>query len=568
MKSVKEYIETLNYNVARSAVGKYFHLENSGHTSEITNAKLSTEVRAGLTTFFTMAYIIAVNAAILTDSGGTCICNSTPEDPVCAVNEEYSLCLVELNRDFVTATAAISALASFMMGLFANLPVAVAPAMGINAYFVYQLVGFHGSGQLTYRVALTAVFIEGLIFVALSLFGIRQWLARTIPASIKVACGVGIGLFLTIIGLSYSAGIGAITGAVATPLTLGGCTAAQRDPDTGECLSGKASAPTMWIGFTLGLLLTGILMTYKIRGAIIFGILIVSIFSWPRNSDFTYFPRTPIGDSRFDFFKNVVTFRPIQDTLAAQDWNISGAGGQFALAIFTMLYVDILDCTGTLYSMARFSGVVNERTGDFPRSTIAYCSDAVCISIGSLFGLAPVTAFVESGAGIQEGGRTGITAMVTGICFFISLFFAPIFASIPPFATGGALILVGSMMMRGVVAINWKYPGDAIPAFITLMFMPFSYSIAYGLIAGLLSYAVINSTIWLLKVVSRGRIVPPDYDSKETWSFRYSDENDPHWLVRAVQGDRQFWKKRTVIESDPVLDEKVETQSNDAQQKV
>ncbi|KAF2227180.1 purine transporter [Elsinoe ampelina] len=324
----------------------------------------------------------------------------------------------------------------------------------------------------------------------------------------------------------------------------------------------------MWIGFTLGLLLTGILMTYKIRGAIIFGILIVSIFSWPRNSDFTYFPRTPVGDSRFDFFKNVVTFRPIQDTLAAQDWNISGAGGQFALAIFTMLYVDILDCTGTLYSMARFSGVVNERTGDFPRSTIAYCSDAVCISIGSLFGLAPVTAFVESGAGIQEGGRTGLTAMVTGLCFFISLFFAPIFASIPPFATGGALILVGSMMMRGVVAINWKYPGDAIPAFITLMFMPFSYSIAYGLIAGLLSYAVINSTIWMLKVVSRGRIQPPDYDAKESWSFKYSDENDPHWLVRAVQGDRQFWRKRTVIESEPVSDEKLETQSADAQQKV
>ncbi|PNS14782.1 hypothetical protein CAC42_2011 [Sphaceloma murrayae] len=568
MKSVSSYIDSINLSIARSAVGKYFHLEGSGHTNEITNARFSTELRAGLTTFATMAYIIAVNAAILTDSGGTCVCNGGAEDPVCAVNEEYSLCLLGINRDLVTATAAISALASFMMGALANLPVAVAPAMGINAYFVYQLVGFHGSGQLTYRVALTAVFIEGLIFVAMSVLGIRQWLARTIPASIKVACGVGIGLFLTIVGLSYSAGIGAVTGAFATPLTLGGCSPDLRDPDSGECPSGKAANPTLWIGFMLGCILTAILMTYKVRGAIIFGILIVSIFSWPRDTAFTYFPRTVVGDSRFDFFKNVVSFRPIENTLAAQDWNIGGAGGQFALAIFTMLYVDILDCTGTLYSMARFSGVVNERTGDFPRSTIAYTSDAICITIGSLFGCAPVTAFVESGAGIQEGGRTGLTAMFTGLFFFISLFFAPIFASIPPWATGGALILVGSMMMRGVVAINWKYPGDAIPAFITLMFMPFSYSIAYGLIAGLLSYTVINTTIWVLQKVSGGRITPPDYAEKEFWSLRQQDEDSSTWLSRALQGDRQFWKKKTIIGTDgAVLDEKVEEESTEMGQK-
>ncbi|TKX19063.1 xanthine/uracil permease-like protein [Elsinoe australis] len=567
--AIKQRIDSLNLAAARSAVGRYFHLEGSGHTKEITGARLSTEIRAGLTTFFTMAYIIAVNAAILTDSGGTCVCNGGAEDPVCAINEECSLCLLGINRDLVTATAAIAALASFAMGLLANLPVAVAPAMGINAYFVYQLVGFHGSGNLSYQTALTAVFIEGLIFVAMSVLGIRQWLARTIPASIKVACGVGIGLFLTIVGLSYSAGIGAITGSPTTPLALGGCTVDQRDPDSGECLSGKAANPTLWIGFMLGCLLTAILMTFKIRGAIIFGILIVSIFSWPRDTAFTHFPRTVVGDSRFDFFKNVVSFRPIENTLAVQNWDLSGAGGQFALAIFTMLYVDILDCTGTLYSMARFSGVVDERTGDFPRSTIAYTTDAACITIGSLFGCAPVTAFVESGAGIQEGGKTGLTTMVTGICFFISLFFAPIFASIPPWATGGALILVGSMMMRGVIAINWKYPGDAIPAFITLMFMPFSYSIAYGLIAGLLSYTVINTTVWALKVVSRGRIQPPDFDAKEFWSLRYQDEDDSaSWLSRALQGDRQFWRKKTIIETNGAeMDQKVEEQTADVERK-
>lgn len=190
----------------------------------------------------------------------------------------------------------------------------------------------------------------------------------------------------------------------------------------------------------------------KVRGAIIVGIAIVSICSWPRDTAITFFPRSVIGDSRFDFFKNVVGFHPIKRILLAQDWDLTKVGGQFALAVFTMLYVDILDATGTLYSMARFSGVVDPVTGDFPKSTLAYCADAMAISIGSLFGSSPVTAFVESGAGIQEGGRTGLTAITTGILFFVSLFFAPIFASIPPWATGGALILVGCMMMRGVVS--------------------------------------------------------------------------------------------------------------------
>lgn len=454
------------------------------------------------------------------------MCND-PVDPTCLADQDYSLCLLEINRDFVTATAAIAALGSFLMGITANLPVAVAPAMGLNAYLAYQIVGFHGTGPIDYRVAMTAVFVEGFIFVALSILGIRQWLARIIPASIKVACGAGIGLFLTLIGLSYSAGIGAVTGAKATPLELGGCAPQYLDPDTGACLSHKATSPTMWLGFLVGGVLTALLMTYKVRGAIIVGIALVSFISWPRDTSITYFPRTPVGDGRFEFFKNVVAFHPIKRTLVVQDWDVTNVGGQFALAVFTMLYVDILDATGTLYSMARFSGVVDPATGDFPRSTIAYSADAISISIGSLFGSSPVTAFVESGAGIQEGGRTGITAMVTGILFFISLFFAPIFASIPPWATGGALILVGCMMMRGVLAINWNYPGDSIPAFVTLMFMPFSYSIAYGLIAGILCYSIINTITWALAKISSDRIVPPDYDNKEYWSCKFSCA-DPH----------------------------------------
>lgn len=247
--------------------------------------------------------------------------------------------------------------------------------------------------------------------------------------------------------------------------------------------------------------MTAVLIMYKVKSAMIVGIALVSILSWPRPTDFTFFPYTPEGDSRFNFFKKVVTFHPIQETLAVQDWNVAGAGGKFALALFTFLYVDILDATGTLYSMARFAGVVDPTTGDFPRSTLAYCTDAVAISIGALFGTSPVTAFIESGAGIAEGGRTGLTAITTGICFLICLFFAPIFASIPPWATGCTLVLVcykryrrflemhtdtfqvGWMMAQSITEINWRYPGDALPAFVTLIFIPFSFSIAYGLIA-------------------------------------------------------------------------------------
>jgi adenine/guanine/hypoxanthine permease len=258
-----------------------------------------------------------------------------------------------------------------------------------------------------------------------------------------------------------------------------------------------------------------------------------------RNTTFTYFPHTQAGDDMFDFFKQVIAFHPIQHTLAAQDWNIAGAGGHFALALFTFLYVDIIDATATLYSMARFSGVVDPDTGDFPRSTLAYCTDALTISVGALFGCSPVTAFIESGAGITEGGRTGLTAITAGVCFLISIFFAPIFASIPPWATGCTLILVGCMMMRQVTAVNWAFIGDALPAFVTIVSMPFTYSVAYGLIAGLLTYTVLNGMIYVTKVVSRGRIQPPDADAAEYWTYKPGGGHLP-WFVRAAQGN--LWR--------------------------
>jgi AGZA family xanthine/uracil permease-like MFS transporter len=258
-----------------------------------------------------------------------------------------------------------------------------------------------------------------------------------------------------------------------------------------------------------------------------------------RGTSFTYFPDTKQGDDRWNFFKQVIDFHPIT-TLNVLDWNISAAPSHFVLALFTFLYVDIIDCTATLYSMARFSGVVDPDTGDFPRSTLAYCTDALCISVGSLLGVSPVTAFIESGAGIAEGGKTGLTAMTCGLCFFISMFFAPIFASIPPWATGCTLILVsniteiapcldpncsqvGCLMMRQIVMINWRYIGDAVPAFVTVMFIPFGYSAAYGLIAGILVYTVLNGLIYITKIVSRGQLVPDDEDHREYWTGECSN---------------------------------------------
>lgn len=428
----------------------------------------------------------------------------------------------------------------------------LAPGMGLNAYFAYSVVGFHGTGSVPFQVALTAIFVEGWIFFALALFGMRQWLARAIPRSIKLATSVGIGLFLTIIGLTYAEGIGLITGAQATPVTLAGCPPDLRDAD-GICPDRyKMRNPVMWIGIFCGGVFTTMLMLYRVKGAIIFGILLVSIISWPRSTPVTYFPYTPVGNDNFDFFKKVVSFHSIKNTLNVQEWTIGEYGGQFGLALITFLYVDILDCTGTLYSMARYASLIDERTQDFEGSSIAYMVDSISISIGALFGTPPVTAFVESGAGIGEGGKTGLTAMCTGICFFISIFFAPIFASIPPWATGCVLILVGSMMVAAVVEINWKYMGDSIPAFVTIALMPFTYSIADGLIGGICMYILINTLVWLVELASGGRIVPPNKDEKDPWTWRIPGGVLPPWVTRLRKGKKDFWRDDSSLSGDEV----------------
>ncbi|KAL2015194.1 hypothetical protein VTK56DRAFT_6081 [Thermocarpiscus australiensis] len=540
------WVEDINRKVATSAVGRWFKLEGCGHPKERKGSYFFTEMRAGLATFFAMAYIIAVNASIVADSGGTCVCSKplTDPDPLCEQDTAYLLCKSEIKRDLITATAAISALGTFCLGLFSNLPVGIAPGMGLNAYFAYTVVGYHGSGPVPYEVALTAIFIEGFIFFALALLGLRQWLARIIPRCIKLATSVGIGLFLTLIGLTYSEGIGLIVGAQSTPMELAGCLDALRDAETGLCPdSAKMRSPMLWIGIFCGGVFTAMLMMYRVKGAIIAGIILVSIISWPRTTPVTYFPYTDVGDSNFDFFRRVVDFHQIKHVLNVQHWNIGGYGGQFGLALITFLYVDILDCTGTLYSMARYANLVDPVTQDFEGSTAAYMVDSLTISVGSVLGTPPVTAFVESGAGIGEGGKTGLTAMCTGLCFFVSLFFAPIFASIPPWATGCVLVLVGSMMARAVTEINWTYLGDALPAFVTIAIMPFSYSIADGLIAGIGLYVLINTLVWVIERASGGRIVPPNKELKEPWTWRMEGGLFPPWVGRLAKGKRDFWRQ-------------------------
>ncbi|KAJ3033596.1 hypothetical protein HK097_004789, partial [Rhizophlyctis rosea] len=527
----------INDTVAHSVLGRWFKLAGSGAKDERPNTRFTTELRAGLATFVTMAYIISVNAAILGDSGGPCGCTSAPS--TCLADPIYQSCLSDLRKDLITATASIAAISTICMGLFANLPIALAPGMGLNAYFTYQVVGFHGTGKVSYQTALAAVFIEGILFILLTVLGLRQVLAKAIPYSIKVATGAGIGLFLALIGLESSAGIGLITADPATVVGLGGCPPHLRDPDSGVCTGHRMEGGPTWLGI-LGFLIMALLLSYRVKGSVLISIVFISAISWFRSTPVTYFPYTDKGDAMFSYFKQVVDVPRLRLIGGVLDFG-SFKGKEVWIALVTFLYVDILDCTGTLFSMAKFAGFMKP-TGDFTSSTQAFLTDASSISIGALMGVSPVTAFIESGAGITEGGKTGLTAVTTGLFFILSLFFAPIFASFPPWATGPALIIVGVMMSQEAFPrINWNYLPDAVPAFITVIMMPFSYSIAYGLIGGVCSYIIVNLLIFILKTVSGGKLVPADVEKKERWGPKRKEELYPFWLkwfVKTGEGEK------------------------------
>ncbi|KAG4126949.1 hypothetical protein ERO13_D10G187400v2 [Gossypium hirsutum] len=539
----KNFLTRLNSAVANSRVGKRFKLAER-------NSTFTTELRAGTATFLTMAYILAVNASILSDSGGPCgvsdclpLCSdpSVPlsnctgstlriiqPDSSCKfdpVNPGYSSCLETVRKDLIVATVASSLIGCLIMGTFANLPLALAPGMGANAYFAYTVVGFHGSGNVPYESALAAVFLEGLIFLFISAIGFRAKLAKLVPKPVRISSSAGIGLFLAFIGLQNNQGIGLIGYNPSTLVTLGGCPSSSRvsvapvlaavngtvtlipgGTVSGDilCLRDRMENPTLWLGI-VGFVIIAYCLVKNIKGAMIYGIVFVTAVSWFRNTRVAAFPNTDAGNSAYEYFKKVVDVHLIETTAGALSFKNLGKG-YFWEALVTFLYVDILDTTGTLYSMARFAGFTDQN-GDFEGQYFAFMSDATSIVVGSLLGTSPVTAFIESSTGIREGGRTGLTALTVAGYFFLAFFFTPLLASIPAWAVGPPLILVGVLMMRAVVEIEWEDMRQAIPAFVTLIMMPLTYSIAYGLIGGIGTYIVLHAGDWAAELMVRKGVV-------------------------------------------------------------
>jgi len=528
----------LNDRINKSWIGRYFKLEAR-------KTCFTKEVRAGTATFLTMAYILAVNASILADSGGTCtvadctkVCNvpsvspfdchgtfkgsktSSPFElklvkpgPDCKfppVNRGYEQCLERTKRDLIVATAVSSLIGCLIMGLFANLPLALAPGMGANAYFSYNVVGFHGSGNLSYKSALAAVFLEGCLFLIISAFGFRTKLAKMIPKPVRLSSAAGIGLFLAFIGLQSDQGIGLVGFSPSTLLTISACPSQYKSqiapvrtvngtlaliPGAAAsaeilCTSHRMESPTFWLGI-VGLIIISYCLMKKVKGAMIYGILFVTLISWIRDTQVTYFPNTLQGNQSFQYFKKIVDVHRIESTAGAFSF-AEFKKTELWVALVTFLYVDLLDTTGTLYSMAKFAGFVDEK-GEFEGQYFAYMSDATAIVVGSALGTSPVTVFIESSTGIREGGRTGLTAVSVGFYFFLALFFTPLLAAIPPWAVGPPLILVGVMMMKAVMDIEWENMKEAIPAFMTMVLMPLTYSISNGLIAGIGTYIVLHA---------------------------------------------------------------------------
>lgn len=487
----------VNHAVATSRVGRYFKLDAR-------KSSFTKELRAGAATFLTMAYIVSVNAAILTDSGGPCtVSDCTPVTGnttaalglECTVgpNPGYEQCLARTKSDLIVATAVAAMVGSLAMGLFANLPLALAPGMGANAYFAYNMVGFHGSGPIAYRTALAVVVLEGILFFVLSLFGLRSKLARMIPRNIRLASAVGIGLFLAFTGLQAHQGVGLVGASPSTLVTLTACS--EVDPATGACLGGTMRSPTFWLG-AVGFLVTATCLARDVKGSMIYGILFVTVVSWIRGTSVTVFPDTAAGNAAFSYFKKVVDFHLIKSTAG----QISFGGfrhGNVWLALLTLLYVDVLDTTGTMYSMAEYGGFTDE-TGGFDGEYSAFLIDASSTVLSAGLGSTTVTTYIESTAGIREGGRTGLTAITVAACFMASLFFGPLLMSVPPWAVGPSLVLVGAMMMRVAKEIEWADMKEAIPAFVTMALMPLSFSIANGIIAGLGIYIALHMYDWAL----------------------------------------------------------------------
>lgn len=504
IEKLKIKMKNIDDNVNKSFIGKIFDMPNR-------NATLSSEWRGASATFLAMAYILAVNPRILADSGGPCV---APDGNI--FSEEYEACLEEVKRQYVTATAIASMIGCVLMGFLSNLPVGLSCGMGMNAYFTYTVVGWRGTGSVPFNAAVTAVLIEGIIFAVLALTGARFFLIKLIPDPIRHATPAGIGCFLAHIGLQTAEGIGLVVGDIATAVTLGGCPPEKRTPlvaltdsckeniytcvvsDNYTCdnLGGVMTSATMWVGI-LGLVIIAALLTYQKKSAFIIGISFITVISWFRNSLITYFPDTDAGNARFEYFSKVVSLEPVNLLL----FNFTGDLRTVAEALITFLYIDFLDTSGTLLGLATSMKVIDDKTGDFPRSRWAFTADALATIIGSFFSLSPVTSFIESGAGVQAGAKTGLASVICGFYFFLSIFFAPLIASIPPWATGGALVIIGSLMVQSLTKVQWHKVHHAITAFVTVILMPLTYSIGYALIGGIMIWVLMQLIFKFMKLV-------------------------------------------------------------------
>lgn len=424
---------------------KIFHLKEN-------RTDVKTEVIAGLTTFMTMAYILAVNPNILSEAG--------------------------MDRGAVfTATALAALVATLLMAAFSNYPFVLAPGMGLNAYFAYTVVLQMG---YTWEVALAAVFIEGIIFIVLSLTNVREAIFNAIPMNLKHAVSVGIGLFIAFIGLQNA------------KIVVGSATLVSAFSFKGAIENGTFNSVGITVVLALaGVLITGILVVKNVKGNILWGILITWLLGILCQLMGLYQVNPELGMfSLLPDFSNGISVPSMAPTFMHLDF--SGIFSlNFLIVMFAFLFVDLFDTLGTLIGVASKADML-DKDGKLPRIKGALMSDAIGTSLGAIFGTSTTTTFVESAAGVSEGGRTGLTGVVAAILFGLALFLSPIFLAIPSFATAPALIVVGFLMITSITKIDFDDFTEAIPAYICIIAMPFMYSISEGIAMGVISYVVIN----------------------------------------------------------------------------
>lgn len=416
------------------------------------NTTVKTEIMAGITTFMTMAYILAVNPSMLSATG-----------------MDASAVLI--------ATALASFVGTLFMALFANYPFALAPGMGLNAYFAYTVCLGRG---ISWEVALMAVFVEGIVFILMSFGNVREAIFDAIPLTLKNAVSVGIGLFIAFIGLQNAKIIVNSDATLVTYQTFKGGTFNS-------------------IGITallaiIGVLITGYMLIKRVKGGILFGILITWVLGMLCQMVGLYVPNPDAGMySLYPNFSAGINLASFGQTFGAVfRADFTGINLlDFIVIVFAFLFVDVFDTLGTLIGVASKADML-DKEGKLPKIKGALMADAVATSIGAIFGTSTTTTYVESASGVTEGGRTGLTALTTAVLFLLSILLSPLFLSIPSFATAPALIIVGFYMMGNVVKISFDDMTEAIPAFLTILFMPLAYSISEGISIGVISYTVIT----------------------------------------------------------------------------